>query len=317
MVDGPNLNKNLKEETSLKSLQLKKTTTGLTFYDDRNLFNAVCPDIPIEDFEGANIALGNLATFYGPLNSATNNAYFSTGSVLDGFSLSVTEGDIYLENTYGSTTKNVSSNYHVADMNIDFSPSVDAVGVDLNIWFNIVGNWIVEVYGASGLLGSVSAPGGSFLGVTSDSEPIIRVLLDRPYYGAVIDNLAFGNCEVKESEPNNEYGDSGIIVIEGNNTFKGEVKKPGDFSDLWYINAGASGPLTIKNNSSAKVWMDVISFSNNYGGPGNMLKHIVRLKPGNSKQVILRSDRYYVVNVYVPFRSSGGAYEFEIAGTWN
>jgi hypothetical protein len=130
-------------------------------------------------------------------------------------------------------------------------------------------------------------------------------------------NVATSFISPTEQEPNNEYGDPGIIVVETNTTCIGEVHKPGDLSDLWYIKEGASGPLTLKNISDANVWMSVSSFSNDYGGPGNMIKHIRMLKSGKSGQVNLNSSRYYVINVSVPFRgSTGGDYKFVISGDW-
>lgn len=125
------------------------------------------------------------------------------------------------------------------------------------------------------------------------------------------------SADISEVEPNNEYGDAKIITIIMNDTYVGKVSKPGDFSDLWYIKAGASGNLSIKNRSTAFIWMEIWSFSNNYGGPGNMFKHIVRLMPGRTGTVNLQASRYYVVNVSVPFMfSNGGNYKFDITGTW-
>ena len=141
-------------------------------------------------------------------------------------------------------------------------------------------------------------------------------------YDCALSNAEINNVmmlpEFVESEPNNEYGNPEIITIISNNTYKGEVYKPGDFSDLWYISEGASGMLNIENTSENNVWIAVSSFSNNYGGPGNMIKHVVRLKPGNNKDVALQPDRYFVINVSVPFwGNSGGEYCFDISGDWN
>lgn len=57
-----------------------------------------------------------------------------------------------------------------------------------------------------------------------------------------------------------------------------------------------------------------MSFSDNYGGPGNMFKQIGWLRQGQSRQIYLQAGRYYVINADVPFRSSGGDYVFEITG---
>lgn len=170
---------------------------GLVFYVDWTSFEAANPGLPTEDFEAANIAPGSAVGFPSPLNSSTDNAYFSPGAVLDGFSLVPTSGGdiaVFLggDGFQGNPTKHVSSNFFVADIDLLFSPSVLAIAVDLRGFAGTLGPWSVDVYGSSGLLGSQSLATGGFFGVSSD-EPIDRLFLNKPDTGGAIDNLSFGD----------------------------------------------------------------------------------------------------------------------------
>jgi len=119
-----------------------------------------------------------------------------------------------------------------------------------------------------------------------------------------------------ETEPNNRRGQSGIFVIERNNTYTGEVRKWYDYRDLWYVKAGASGTMIIQNTSENDVWISVSSSKYYYGSRWSKRRHIRRLRPNESRQVDLESNRYYVITAYTPYRRYGGEYEFVISGDW-
>lgn len=170
---------------------------ALIFYLDRTSFEAANPGLPTEDFEAANIGAGAAVGFPSPLNSTTSNAYFSPGDVLSGFSLVPTFGGadaVFLggDGFGGNATKHVSSNQFAADIDLLFGPSVLAIAMDLGGFNGVLGRWSVDVYGASGLLGSHGLATGGFFGVRSD-EAIDRLFLNKPDTGGVIDNLSFGD----------------------------------------------------------------------------------------------------------------------------
>src|SRR5262245_24952021 len=106
---------------------LATTTHAALFTTDQASFLAANPALALEDFEGANLAAGTDNAFLGPLSSTTNNAIFATGSVIDGFELSPTGGDIYVSRDFGGNAGvNVSSNQFTADINIVLLPGVTA-----------------------------------------------------------------------------------------------------------------------------------------------------------------------------------------------
>jgi len=170
--------------------------TLLTYFT-RAAFQADAPGLALEDFEASTLASGTAAAFAGPLNSTTNNAYFSTGSVLAGFSLAPTSGNIYNGRDHGGVaTSVVSSNSFGADLNL--SISVNAVGLDLNGFNGVDGAWSVDVHGAGGSLGAFNLPTGGFFGVISTSEDIICLALNKPNSGGSIDNFEYGRSTIPE-----------------------------------------------------------------------------------------------------------------------
>jgi hypothetical protein len=172
------------------------------FDTDLAAFTAANPGLAVEGFENAVVASGTDTAVAGPLNSSTSNAVFAAGSVLAGFSMEPTSGDVYASRDRGGNTgANVSSNSFGADMNITFGPGVTALGIDLLQWFDNNGGWSLEVYDAgNALLGSFATLAGSFVGITSDVD-IARLFLNKPDSGAVIDNLRFGAAGGTVPEP--------------------------------------------------------------------------------------------------------------------
>ena len=174
--------------------------SALTFFTDRNQFNAACPNLPLEDFEGSNTT--SVTACAGPFNSATNDACYSTGALLPGFGIdNVNSGNdpsgLVVIPPGGSTV--VGANVFADDTDITFSTgNVGAAGFDL-VDVAGGGTWNVEFFGPSGSLGSTPAtnsPGGSFIGALSSGLNIVRIEI-RPisgFGGELIDNLTFGAC---------------------------------------------------------------------------------------------------------------------------
>ena len=172
---------------------------ALIIYNSRAAFNAAAPGLPLETFESSTLTSGNAVSFAGPLSSLTNNSTFSAGSLLNGFSLSTTSDNVYTGRDFGgSPGANVSSVLFAANMNLDFTPGVTAIGLDLQGWNSTNGPWTVDVIGPGGSLGVYNLPTGQFFGVISTSGPISRLFLDKPNTGGTIDNLAFGLAPAAE-----------------------------------------------------------------------------------------------------------------------
>ncbi|MBL8333849.1 MAG: PEP-CTERM sorting domain-containing protein [Rubrivivax sp.] len=173
-----------------------------TFTTDFAAFNAANPGLAVETFEAANVPSGQDRVFDGPLNAATNTAEFAAGSVLGGFSISTTAGDIYAARDFGGNPgATISSNLFGENLNIGFAPGVTAIGIDLLQWQGHNDGWRLEAFDAANVsLGSFGTNGGSFVGLVSDVA-VARLFLDKPDSGAVIDNLRFGAAQVPEPSP--------------------------------------------------------------------------------------------------------------------
>jgi hypothetical protein len=176
--------------------------SAVIFSTNAAAFTAANTGLTVEGFENAAVASGTDTATDATLNAATNNAVFATGSVMPGFTLSTTDGGIYVSRDFGGNTgANVSSNQFGENMNISFAPGVTAVGIDLLQWGGNDGGWTVDLYDAADvLLGSFSTLQGSFVGAVSTSA-IARMFLDKPNTGAVIDNLRFGVAGSAVPEP--------------------------------------------------------------------------------------------------------------------
>lgn len=178
--------------------------TGLTFYNDRGVFNTTFPFLRVEGFENINISDGDMGIMANPLNYTTSNAYSSPGDIQSGFELSssitgVADDDIIIIGTggyLGLTSKLATANYLDQGTVLKFDPPVDFVGFDV---FGLMADasCSIDIYDAnSNLLVSTSAPcslAGIFWGVNS-STPISEIILNGTGVGSeAADNIAYGS----------------------------------------------------------------------------------------------------------------------------
>ena len=178
----------------------------LTFYPTRALFQSANPGLPTETFAGTSVPPGTRNFCTPPLNSTTNDACFAAGSVIPGFSLSITvDGGaneyVVLNAALGLPCVAVGPNGFVDEPNFDLSPAVKAVAFDL---FTPLGGgepFTVEAFGPGGSLGSAPITGGgtsaSFFGVdTSDPGGITRIEIREGIdkTGDLYCNLEFGGA---------------------------------------------------------------------------------------------------------------------------
>jgi hypothetical protein len=179
--------------------------TDLVFYEDPLTFNQSCKDLAFEDFENTNVDPNSDTVCHGPFNSLTNNACYSEGALVPGFSLTV------LDNNTGNLivltpplanliTTAVGPNNFMANTQIAFNPAESGVGL-LIVTPDSSGVLTVEVYGPDdSLLGSADLNvemnnTGTFLGVTTP-QGISRITLNNnsQNIGELLYEIQFGDC---------------------------------------------------------------------------------------------------------------------------
>jgi hypothetical protein len=139
-------------------------TAALRFFPDRTSFAVANPNLTLEDFETAVAPpgpFGNGLNISEPLDSTTNNGVFHPGDLVDGIRFSTTaEGGFDLV-LYPPTVTFATFPSQVLgtpgrpyNLVIDFTAgNVFAVGMDVFSLPNLNAEVLVDIFGASGLLG--------------------------------------------------------------------------------------------------------------------------------------------------------------------
>jgi hypothetical protein len=187
---------------------------SLTFFADPDTFAASCPALPLEDFEDTNAAPNSNVLCSSSINSSTDDACYSPGALIDGFTLlnsapfppcgitsPATPGScvvVLTPDAIGVTSVVAGPAAFARDSGITFSENnVTGVGVDLLGPFFGGGTVDVEIFGTGNVsLGTTTVPlpgpPGQFFGVSSD-QPIERIAFSSGI-GEFFDNLEFGPC---------------------------------------------------------------------------------------------------------------------------
>lgn len=172
----------------------------LMFTTDRAVLEAACPDLPVEDFEEANVPDNGLKYMASPVDNTTDNDIFVPGDIEPGLSISHVGPDggdreiaVFGAGFFGVPFKSVFANYFADHVAVDFTAGdVTCAGMDL---LEVVGNdpdLQIDIFGTSGLLGGTTAAAGSFWGVISH-QVITRIEIRSLIDGAEgVDNIAFG-----------------------------------------------------------------------------------------------------------------------------
>jgi hypothetical protein len=175
----------------------------LTFWTDPVAFEATFTCLTYEDFSGTIVGPNSIEACEGPFNSETNNACFWPGGIVEGISvhnLGLPGEDLNVVITptaLGNSNVMVGPNTFVSDGTIIFDPPVEAFSMEF--YCPLEGGPIantIEVYGASGLLGTDPAamcnpaPVGLFWGVSSSGEPITHIVV----YGGGSGGELFSMC---------------------------------------------------------------------------------------------------------------------------
>ena len=173
----------------------------LVFFD-RATFNAAAPGLPIEDFEKAQVANGDIQGIESTLDSSTNDGIFQAGDILDGLRVFAAQGLDIQNNWFKAPTKSVDSDFEGDNLYAYFyNGNVTAVGFDLLGEFTENAAENVTVYdGRGNVLAqiSVAPPGaGQFVGFLTDT-PIDHILFEAGFETRGLDNVAFGAVSAPE-----------------------------------------------------------------------------------------------------------------------
>jgi hypothetical protein len=182
-------------------------TQTLTFYTDRATFQAENPALALENFALTSVPAGAITACDGPFNSATNNACFSTGTILDGVevdNLGAVGSDqnvVIGVGALGNTDVLVGPNTFLTDGVIRHPDP--AVPVYASGWDFVCPNGAltvnIDIYDTTGaLLGSDSSPcgaTGNFWGVGADVQ-IGWIETFEPGGGELYANVEFGTGAV-------------------------------------------------------------------------------------------------------------------------
>ena len=176
---------------------------AVLIFSDRNAFIAAGGPAVIEDFEDANVPPNNVCNTGGPLDAATNNACVGAGDIVAGVSFAAGGGQLEFlgSGTLGGASITLGTDFLFTNLNLIFTPAVQAVGFDFFALGGAASNAVVISLGPSGagtITGAVAT--GSFFGAIAEpGEPLISgvVIAARPApsFGTLInpiDNLAFG-----------------------------------------------------------------------------------------------------------------------------
>ncbi len=177
---------------------------SLTFYTDQTAFETDFPGLAMEDFSGTSVPPNSVLACTGPIDNATANECFAAGAVIPGFSLQIippasTAPDLVILTPpfLGVSCNSVGPNSFTDSHQITFDPAVEAVGLDNINPLAAPTTLNIEVFGASGSLGTTTASSTfpeSFWGVSSAGEPITRIeFVDSvPGNENLLCNLQFG-----------------------------------------------------------------------------------------------------------------------------
>ena len=196
----------------------------ILIFDDEVEFNNTCGGFPIEDFSETNVGADTVLGCPNPFNSLTDNACFSPGDLIPGFSITDPidpNSDALVVLTpafFGATSVAVGANTFTAPTRITFTEFVDAVGMVL-VSLRGNTNTEVQVFGAGNvLLGTatvnLTSINGHFLGVQAE-ESITRIDLVEtgPENGTLLYELSFGQCVRVISSPIPTLSEWGLLAM--------------------------------------------------------------------------------------------------------
>lgn len=174
-------------------------SAAVTFYTDQAAFEGLYPGLTTEDYSGTLVASNSCMSDVGALNSATNNILFAPGGIVDGISFNDLYGGDNLNMVgtpplVGLTSVAVGPHTFDHDSEYSFTVPVNAFGIEIVMPVG-TGSVDIEVFGASGFLGTTTAPcalPGIFWGVFSDEDITSIVFIEPSGSGELFSNAQFG-----------------------------------------------------------------------------------------------------------------------------
>ena len=192
----------------MASLGVPQTAeAALITFNSRAAFDLAAGPLPTETFEEGNVGAGQIVPCPAPLDASSNNSCFTPGEILAGLQLTVnptSSSGLALtgDGFSGINTEAVFANVFSQELDLIFSAS-NAVGADLYSEFSSsILN--VSVFGTTGLLGvfqvaAINSGAGTFFGVISTGEPIVRIHLASQVGAAEgVDNVSFGTIGARQ-----------------------------------------------------------------------------------------------------------------------
>lgn len=175
---------------------------GVFFTNEADFNLAAGPLAGFEDFEAGNVGAGSVVIVPAPLDSTTDNAFFSPGDIAPGLSLRDGPGPgasglaLVGAGFAGVLSKAVGANLFVDQLVLEFSVPVDAVGFNALTIFDDDPELQIDVFSGATLLDSTTIESNqttSYLGYISDGDFITSILLSSSIDEAeFVDNVRFG-----------------------------------------------------------------------------------------------------------------------------
>ena len=192
---GPVLGKTrLVRPLSEMSVVAQPMMATLTYYNTRASFDLAAPDLALEDFEGGVATPGQVIGCGSPIDSSPSPCF--PGGIEPGLEVHASSETNIVALGPGIVPIN-GTTWVASDLFNDITflefTNGDAYAVGLDI-FDFFGSptITINVYSASGLIGTSLALSGGFWGVISD-EPITKLVLGVSTNVITLDNVAFGN----------------------------------------------------------------------------------------------------------------------------
>ncbi len=169
----------------------------VTFYTDQTVFESLYPGLTTEDYSGTIVPANSVESDLGAFNSTTNNLCFTPGAIVEGISfdnLNSNHNVVLTPPFMGVTSVVIGPNQYADDSEFSFSTPINAFAIDI-VMPTASGTIDIEVFGASGSLGTTSSTGdlsGVFWGVYSDVEITSIKFVEQVDNGELFANAQFG-----------------------------------------------------------------------------------------------------------------------------
>jgi hypothetical protein len=197
---------------ALSHCAVRQANAGVVYYTNQAAFEAAAPGVATQTFGflDGTLGAGGFDGVPAPVDTATSNAYISPGDILPGVSITTRPGldsyDVLVAGSgaVGNTNPLIGANYFVATLDLNFAPSVTAVGLGLLSLLD-GGDFTLSFYSPSNtLIGQATVLGvpnsgiGKFFGFVSTGGEAVGSVNISSNSGQVeaIDLLQFGQADV-------------------------------------------------------------------------------------------------------------------------